>query len=637
MRNKSISPLNIFSLLTIFFFSINMVSASFEDYTNVFNISFDYSGTSTLYDFPVLINGSNGFEIDGNINYVWTTSNLDGENYLVYDVFSNYSVFNSTFDLVNMEVADGNGTSLNSEKMWKEKGAVLILHGENDYNDSTGISNGTIVDGGGWFSTDGIIGKGIMQNDTEGDGSAGSRLKFSNEAFNFSENDEFSVSFWVNWNGLGNTYQRIITQSYEIDSFDIFIAPDGTLLLSGGDWDAYLTLADAVQVGNWTHFINTRNTTSSRIYLNGVLKNETTGSYIVEAYPTATPFINIGGCGLDAVCYRMFNGTLDEVYVFNRSLSPDEVTALYESQTIGTISELDPFSPYFIDGTPLNQNLDYGESLDYDINATDNIELDSFTIDLDTIFEIDSDGIITNITRLNENTIYVIEVTINDTSNNVNSTFFNVSVGERPIIEGEIYQEEFSNLISCQGNFTTPCTNAYDGDYDTYTRFVSGSYYVNYSIPDYTQSAKLQVRFGNNLTNFTIPSDCLEYDSLILKFDATESGEYSAMQIKCTKTGGDISIYSIDEGGYKYHNYLYEEAVFWYVDVPPSPVTESVIYRLFEDSGSGLASFTLYISRPLIEIFGVILIIGVLVAVIFSLVTTILRHFTYQIQNKTFK
>lgn len=87
----------------------------------------------------------------------------------------------------------------------------------------------------------------------------------------------------------------------------------------------------------------------------------------------------------------------------------------------------DETHPQFIDNTPTNQTIGYGDALEYNINATDETEFGCFEIN-DTInFKINCSGYLENNTLLSAG-LYNLNVTINDSSNNMNSSFFWVNV-----------------------------------------------------------------------------------------------------------------------------------------------------------------------------------------------------------------
>ena len=149
-----------------------------------------------------------------------------------------------------------------------------------------------------------------------------------------------------------------------------------------------------------------------------------------------------GDSGAYLVLYRdgdiINNGTsgIKNTTIFS-AVQEENITCVYEgTQNYTTISQTwwvnvseipDIISPYFEDGTPQNQTISYNTALSYDINATDIIGFDSFTVN-DSRFKIDSStGLLENNTLLSV-ALYNLNITINDTSNNLNSTIMSVDV-----------------------------------------------------------------------------------------------------------------------------------------------------------------------------------------------------------------
>jgi len=99
------------------------------------------TGSSTLINFPYLINGT-GFSLNGEpIQYVWTIANITPNNttfnYLYYNNFTSYVVVNGSDNAqLPFEVERGNGTSYNPTQVW-DSNYRLVYHFEN----KTGNSN----------------------------------------------------------------------------------------------------------------------------------------------------------------------------------------------------------------------------------------------------------------------------------------------------------------------------------------------------------------------------------------------------------------------------------------------------------------------------------------------------------------
>lgn len=111
-----------------------------------------------------------------------------------------------------------------------------------------------------------------------------------------------------------------------------------------------------------------------------------------------------------------------------------------QSYTVNTSADTTP--PYFIDGTPTNQTIAYETALAYNINATDETAFDCFAVN-DTNFQINCSGYLQNNTILGV-ALYNLNITINDSSNNLNSTLMWVNV------------TQIASLINLTFNETTP-------------------------------------------------------------------------------------------------------------------------------------------------------------------------------------
>src|SRR6185503_12611781 len=87
------------------------------------------------------------------------------------------------------------------------------------------------------------------------------------------------------------------------------------------------TLVYETAITNWTHVTVVYENKQPKLYLNGVLVR--TGLTSPMNYVHAIPN-DIGG-----MYYGSYAGLLDEVRVYNRSLSASEVTGLYDSYIPG--------------------------------------------------------------------------------------------------------------------------------------------------------------------------------------------------------------------------------------------------------------------------------------------------------------
>lgn len=143
--------------------------------------------------------------------------------------------------------------------------------------------------------------------------------------------NDFSIAFWVKTTQTGGTPQWYNGRGL-VDGDAPGNANDfGTALVGGkfgfgvGNPDTTIVSTANINDGQWHHCVATRqqSTGTIRVYVDGVLQNTGTGAR--NTLPSSARLwlgaISSGG--------NYFNGSLDEVKLFTRTLSSDEVAALY--------------------------------------------------------------------------------------------------------------------------------------------------------------------------------------------------------------------------------------------------------------------------------------------------------------------
>jgi len=153
------------------------------------------------------------------------------------------------------------------------------------------------------------------------------------------------------------------------------------------------------------------------------------------------------------VTFRITNvGTLSpDVYGLNLTISDpfDNSVSCYFSVTV---LSADQTSPTW-DEIPTNQIIEFGDSVRYDLNATDASDIAGWWLDDFTYFSIDNDGIVTNSTPLLVGT-YGILVFTNDTQGNILSGSFTITVQDTTepiwIIEPEDRLLSYGELLDYQ-------------------------------------------------------------------------------------------------------------------------------------------------------------------------------------------
>jgi hypothetical protein len=142
----------------------------------------------------------------------------------------------------------------------------------------------------------------------------------------------FTLAAWVYWNG-GNAWQRIFDFGNGTTQY-LFLTPSsgsGTLrfaITTNGGGAEQIVETTPLAVGRWQHVAVTRNGNTARLYTNGVLAATGTVSIPPASFNPALNFLGESQYSTDP----LFNGQLDEMYVYNYALSDTEITRLAANQ-----------------------------------------------------------------------------------------------------------------------------------------------------------------------------------------------------------------------------------------------------------------------------------------------------------------
>jgi hypothetical protein len=214
--------------------------------------------------------------------------------------------------------------------------AGLVLHYKFDETsgttatDSSGSGNtGTLTNMAGSEWTTGKVG-GALDFDGTNDyvnlGSVASSdpLALAGSAFTFAA--------WINPTLTGDSHQRIVDKSTNQSGADGYVLRVGT---SGSDygkfglsvnWNVYSTVSAEVVPDTWSHVAATGDGVNYKLYVNGA---EVSGELVLgSSYPlppSSTVNMRIGNWTNDN---RNFNGSIDDLRIYDSALSAGEVAAL---------------------------------------------------------------------------------------------------------------------------------------------------------------------------------------------------------------------------------------------------------------------------------------------------------------------
>ena len=159
-----------------------------------------------------------------------------------------------------------------------------------------------------------------------------------------------TVSFWVKVNALpaqGEVY--LLSFGGWQERWKISLPAHGKVVFSTksttGNTDLDAGDGNALPLSTWKHVVMIHDGAKDRIFIDGALKAEK----IIAAPLNST--VNPLGIGYDPIDGgSFFNGSLDEVQIYNYALSNAEVTALYTAQSTSPATATDLVAEYKLNG-----------------------------------------------------------------------------------------------------------------------------------------------------------------------------------------------------------------------------------------------------------------------------------------------
>jgi len=193
--------------------------------------------------------------------------------------------------------------------------------------DSRGVNNGNLMNGPAWAS-------GIINGGLSFDGINDYVLIPYNSSLNLTE--FFTLAFWIYVDANVLPFGAVISKDGEYEmapAYNVYVGYGGvrTVCFTDKDMGApeLITEPNSLSPGAWNHVVVTFNDSASpqaRIYIDGVEKISGTQP---APYLQAT-YLTIGRCG-GGFDPSYLNSPLDDVRIYNRDLSAEEVLQLYQS------------------------------------------------------------------------------------------------------------------------------------------------------------------------------------------------------------------------------------------------------------------------------------------------------------------
>ena len=199
-------------------------------------------------------------------------------------------------------------------------GLVAYWKGEGNLNDELGTYSSGNLAGAATATATGVN---SSKQAFSTNGVSGTYINLT-ESNPFGYTGNFSYGTWFKMNGLGSGFKGILTRGNSTKGYSLLLSTNVPYCKV----DSLGTLANsAVSAGVWYHAMCVHNGTHMILYVNGVLQNNFTT--ISSVGQSLTNKLLLGATYNNNPAVFLFNGTIDEVMIFNRSLTALEVQKVY--------------------------------------------------------------------------------------------------------------------------------------------------------------------------------------------------------------------------------------------------------------------------------------------------------------------
>ncbi len=233
----------------------------------------------------------------------------------------------------------------------------------------------------------------------------------------------FSIAFWVRTTQTAGTPQwyngaGLIDGDVPSNANDFGVTLVGNKLGFGvGNPDTTITSTNAINDGQWHHCVVTRQqaTGAMRIYVDGNLQGTGAGSRNTLSAPTRLLL------GAVASGSGFFNGSLDEVKLFRRTLSASEVAALYQSHSVQPYAAPEELTTTTVHGQVLLRWAEAPLATSYNLKRA--LVAGGSYATIATV----TNATFTDTTALNNRTYYYVVSAVNDSGESTNSVSANAN------------------------------------------------------------------------------------------------------------------------------------------------------------------------------------------------------------------
>lgn len=205
--------------------------------------------------------------------------------------------------------------------------------------------NGNAKDASGNCNNGIVVGAKLTQDRFNHDNSAYSFngttdiITFTNQLPFNKNNVDASLSIWIKANSINNntqaTFLKSSTSVNDNNRFNLFLNPTSNLTQYKLNVDYresnsnihILNIKNDLLKGAWQHIALVRTTNTYNLYVNGILANS-----IVDNTPNLPNALG-WALGNDPSTNSDFNGLIDDIRIYNKTLTVNEITSLYNENS----------------------------------------------------------------------------------------------------------------------------------------------------------------------------------------------------------------------------------------------------------------------------------------------------------------
>jgi hypothetical protein len=179
-----------------------------------------------------------------------------------------------------------------------------------------------------------------------------------NSNYDFAPHEQFTIDAWVKPEPRRSNQAILVKAPVYSDAWDWGLYVDSrNHFMAGLHFQHVLRSTTVVQSGTWYHVAVTYDNASWKLYVNGVLEAEHVGTPITQS----TGALAMGRKGESAFHNDFFQGLIDEVELFDRALTADDIQEIYNAGAAGKCKDSENGAMYWADsrsGKIFRANLD---------------------------------------------------------------------------------------------------------------------------------------------------------------------------------------------------------------------------------------------------------------------------------------